>query len=283
LYPLLHLIRQIPIINKLNDGDLSLAKIMNFVDTHTHLYDDDFAEDIDATVSRAVGAGVTKMILPDVSSNSRASMFSLAARYPGTMFPCLGVHPTEISGDWRHETDLMTAEKNRTDIVAIGETGMDLHWSKDAAKEQEEVFRVQIELSLEMHLPLIIHSRDAAGLTLKILEDYRGRGLKGVFHAYGGSIETFRDIERYGDFYIGIGGVVTFKNASIAETIKSIPMDRILTETDSPWLTPSPHRGTRNESSYIPIIASKIAEQKGMDVLQVAETSWTNAHKLFNI
>lgn len=256
---------------------------MNFTDTHTHLYDEAYSDDIDITVSRAIEAGVTKMVLPDIDSKTRESMFSLASRYPGIMFPCAGLHPTEVRENWRDEADLLMQAAGRKEIVAIGESGMDLYWSKYFIREQEEVFRIQVELAIKLDIPIIIHNRDATEITLKILEDYRGRGLKGVFHAYGGSIETFRTLERYGDLYVGIGGVVTFRKASIAETIKEIPVERIVTETDSPWLTPAPHRGKRNESSYIPLIAGKIAEQKGISIEQVAETTSANAHKLFRI
>ncbi|MCM1178320.1 MAG: TatD family hydrolase [Bacteroidales bacterium] len=256
---------------------------MNFVDTHTHLYDEAYNEDIGKTISRAIGSGVAKMILPDIDSKSREPMFSLAAQYPGILFPCLGLHPTEVNASWRDEIDLIMEHTGKTAVAAIGEIGMDLYWSKEFKAEQEEAFRVQVELAEKLDIPIIIHSREATEATLRILEDYRGRGLKGVFHAYSGSIGTFREIERLGDFYVGIGGVVTFRKASIAETIKDIPLERILTETDSPWLTPAPHRGTRNESSYIPLIAEKIASQKGIGIEEVAEATWDNAHKLFRI
>ena len=160
---------------------------------------------------------------------------------------------------------------------------MDFHWARDNAAIQEEVFRIQLDLALEMDIPVIVHNREATEHTLNILKDYRGRGLRGVFHAYGGSIETFMELQRLGDWYVGIGGVVTFRKASIAETIREIPLDRILTETDAPWLTPVPFRGTRNESSYIPYIAEKIAMQKGTDIETVAGVTSGNAEKLFGI
>ena len=256
---------------------------MNFADTHTHLYEPDYSEDFDGAVERAVAAGVTLLVFPDVCSKSRQAMFDLAARHPGTVFPSIGLHPTEVGENWKDEMSLLYANSGRQDIVAVGETGMDLHWSREFIKEQEEVFRLQLNLSIEKGLPVIIHNREATEITLKILSDYRGKGLRGVFHAYGGSIETFREAQKYGDFYAGIGGVVTFKKASIAETVREIPLDRILTETDAPWLAPAPHRGTRNESAYIPIIAEKIAVQKGLPVETVAEAAWNNAIKLFGI
>ena len=256
---------------------------MHFVDTHTHLYMSDYGDGCDDAVRRAIDAGVTKMILPDVDSSVRKSVFSMASRFPGSAFPCLGLHPTEIPENWKEEVDRMMEYRDRKGIVAIGETGMDFHWARDNATIQEEVFRIQLDLALEMDIPVIVHNREATEHTLNILKDYRGRGLRGVFHAYGGSIETFMELQRLGDWYVGIGGVVTFRKASIAETIREIPLDRILTETDAPWLTPVPFRGTRNESSYIPYIAEKIAMQKGTDIETVAGVTSGNAEKLFGI
>lgn len=256
---------------------------MHFVDTHTHLYMSDYGDGCDDAVRRAIDAGVTKMILPDVDSSVRESVFSMASRFPGSAFPCLGLHPTEIPENWKEEVDRMMEYRDRKGIVAIGETGMDFHWARDNAAIQEEVFRIQLDLALEMDIPVIVHNREATEHTLNILKDYRGRGLRGVFHAYGGSIETFMELQRLGDWYVGIGGVVTFRKASIAETIREIPLDRILTETDAPWLTPVPFRGTRNESSYIPYIAEKIAVQKGTDIETVAGVTSGNAEKLFGI
>ena len=256
---------------------------MHFVDTHTHLYMSDYGDGCDDAVRRAIDAGVTKMILPDVDSSVRESVFSMASRFPGSAFPCLGLHPTEIPENWKEEVDRMMEYRDRKGIVAIGETGMDFHWARDNAAIQEEVFRIQLDLALEMDIPVIVHNREATEHTLNILKDYRGRGLRGVFHAYGGSIETFMELQRLGDWYVGIGGVVTFRKASIAETIREIPLDRILTETDAPWLTPVPFRGTRNESSYIPYIAEKVAGLKGTDIEEVAAVTTENARQLFNI
>ena len=256
---------------------------MHFVDTHTHLYMPEYGDGCDDAVRRAVDAGVSKLILPDVDSTVRESVFSMASRFPGTAFPCLGLHPTEIPDGWREEVDRLMKYRDTGGIVAIGETGMDFHWRKDNAAVREEVFRIQLDLALELDIPVIVHNREATEYTLNILKDYRGRGLRGVFHAYGGSYETFRELQKLGDWYAGIGGVVTFKKASIAETVKDIPLDRILTETDAPWLTPVPFRGQRNESSYIPYIAEKIALQKGTSLEAVAEATCRNAENLFGI
>lgn len=255
---------------------------MEFIDTHSHLYDEAFAGDEDAAVSRAKEAGVSRIIFPDIDSQSRDAMFSFADRHPGVVFPCLGLHPTSVDANWQNELSAMEAYMDR-DIKAIGEIGMDCYWSKDFIKQQQEVMRIQLELAAQRDLPVIIHSRESTELIINILKDCRHLNLRGVFHAYSGSFETYKELQRLGDWYIGIGGVLTYKKASIAETVKEIPLERILLETDSPYLTPVPFRGKRNESSYIPHIASRLAELTGNEISRIAETTTSNARKLFNI
>ena len=255
---------------------------MEFIDTHSHIYDEAFAAEEDLAVDRASAAHVNRIVLPDIDSTSRESMFALARRHPGKLFPCLGLHPTSVGPGWKEELDAVFAHA-KEGIYAIGEIGMDCYWSRDFVKEQEEVFRAQLELAHSMDLPVIIHSRESTELIINILKDCKGLNLRGVFHAYSGSIETFREISRLGDWYIGIGGVLTYKKASIAETMKQIPLDRIVLETDSPYLTPVPYRGKRNESSYIPHIAAKLAELKETDMAEIAEVTTANAIKIFNI
>lgn len=255
---------------------------MRFIDTHSHLYDEAFSSEEDAAVLRAVEAGVDRIVLPDIDSQSRDAMFNLADRHPGTLFPCLGLHPTSIGSNWEEEMEKMQEYASRP-IVAIGEIGIDCYWSKEFIKQQEEAFRKQLVMAHQKALPVIIHSRDAIGTIIDILKELRNLDLRGVFHAYSGSVETYREISRLGDWYIGIGGVLTFKKASIAETVKEIPLDRIILETDSPYLTPVPYRGQRNESSYIPHIASRLAEAAGTDMETVAAQTTSNAEKLFGI
>ncbi len=255
---------------------------MEFTDTHTHLYDEAFSGEEDGAVDRAASAGVTKMILPDIDSSTRDSMFALAERHEGALFPCIGLHPTSVGADWKQELEKVMSFTGRK-VWAVGEVGMDLYWSREFAKEQEEVLRVQLEMASEAGLPVIIHSREATEPLLRILKEYRSLGLRGVFHAFSGSAETFRELSRIGEWHIGIGGVLTYKKASIAQTVKDIPADRILLETDSPYLTPVPYRGKRNESAYIPFIAAKLAELTGMDMEEIAARTTENAQKLFNL
>lgn len=254
-----------------------------FIDTHSHLYDEAFASEQDLVVERAVAAGVSKMILPDIDSSTRASMFELAQRHPDHLFPCIGLHPTSIDANWKEELDKVLSQAGKEKIHAIGEIGIDCYWSKEFLKEQMEAFRQQLELAARMSLPVIIHSRESTELIINILKENKHLGLKGVMHAYSGSEETFKELQKIGDWYIGIGGVLTYKKASIADTVKQIPLERILLETDSPYLTPVPHRGKRNESAYVRHIAEFLAARKDTALEDVAETTTENAKKLFVI
>lgn len=255
---------------------------MEFTDTHTHIYDEAFNGEEDQAITRAMESGVTKMVFPDIDSSSRDRMFALAGRFAGTVFPCLGLHPTSVDSGWKAEIGKMEQYLDRH-VCAIGETGMDCYWSKEFVKEQMDALEYQIRLAHDKDLPLIIHSREATGLIFDVLERCRPMETRGVLHAFSGSIETFRRMQKYGKWYVGIGGVVTYRKASVAETVKDIPMEYILLETDSPYLAPVPKRGTRNESAYIPYIAGKLAEIKGISQDEVAETTTENARQLFNI
>lgn len=255
---------------------------MMFIDTHSHLYDEAFAGEEDLALQRSVDAGVTKLIFPDIDSQSREAMFTFADRHKGTIFPCVGLHPTSVDASWENEM-LMVEKHLDREIVAIGEIGIDCYWSKEYLEQQKEAFRLQLEIAAKRDLPVIIHSRESTEIIINIIKDLRHLGVRGVFHAYSGSRETYRELERLGDWYIGIGGVLTYKKASIAETVKDIPLEKILLETDSPYLTPVPFRGKRNESSYIPYIAQKLAELTGRELQEIAATTTSNAQKLFKI
>ena len=255
---------------------------MEFIDTHAHLYDEAFANEEDEAIARAVRSGVSRIVFPDIDSQTRDIMFSLADRHEGTIFPCLGLHPTSVDASWEKELSLLEGYLSRK-IWAIGEIGLDCYWSEEFLKEQQEVFRIQLEMADRLNLPVVIHSRESTGLIINILKDCRHLSLRGVFHAYSGSRETFSELQRLGDWYIGIGGVLTYKKATIAETVKDIPLDRILLETDSPYLTPVPFRGKRNESSYIPHIAGRLAEITGKSIEEIASITTGNAVKLFNL
>ncbi len=255
---------------------------MEFVDTHCHVCDEAFAGCEDEVVARGVAAGVTLQLQADIDSRERARMFAVVERHPDVLRPMLGLYPGSVGRDWRREIDALEAWRGRG-IVAVGEIGLDYHYGADFKAEQQEAFRVQLELAAAWGLPVNIHLREATEDFFKIVGECRHLGLRGNLHAFSGSAETFARLQHLGDWYVGIGGVLTFKKASIAEAVKRIPLERILLETDAPYLAPTPHRGERNESAYIPLIAEFLARQKGISVEEVAATTTANAKKLFAI
>ena len=253
-----------------------------YIDSHTHIADEAFAGEEDAIVARARAAGVSMMLQADIDSRERERMFALTERYPGVLRPMLGLYPGSVDKGWQQE--ILELEKwTAREVVAIGEIGLDYHYGAEFAREQREALRVQFELAARLDLPVNIHLREATEDFLRILEDCRHLGLRGNMHAYSGSYETFLRIQRCGDWSLGIGGVVTFKKASLAEVVRKVPLDRLLLETDAPYLTPVPHRGTRNESAYIPLIAARVAELKGVELEEVAAVTTQNAKALFRL
>jgi len=255
---------------------------MHLIDTHTHLYLPEFDSDRDETVNRAVSCGVTKMLMPNIDVGSVNRMISAAARYPGMCFPMLGLHPTSVKEDYILQLDELELLFTKHKFIAIGEIGIDLYWDKTFIKEQIEAFRRQIDFALIKELPVVIHSRDSFPEVFSVLEEYKGKGLKGVMHAFTGSK---KDAERATDLglKLGIGGIVTFKNSGLDRVITGTSPENIILETDSPYLAPVPHRGKRNESSYICIINKKLAEIYGMSEEDVARITFANSSKLFNI
>ena len=256
---------------------------MEFIDTHTHTYDEAFDGCEDEIIARALAAGVSIQLQADVDSRERERMFALVERHPGVLRPMLGLYPGSVDKDWRREVDALEAWRSRG-IVAVGEIGLDYHYGADTKEEQKAAFRAQLELAAAWDLPVNIHLREATEDFFAIISDCRHLHLRGNLHAFSGSAETFDRLRRLGgDWYVGIGGVVTFRKASIGEDIKRIPLDRILLETDAPYLTPVPHRGERNESAYIPLIAAFVARQKGISLEEVAAATTANAKRLFSI
>lgn len=255
---------------------------MNFVDTHTHCADEAFAGDVEAMIRRALESGVTRMLQADTCLKERGPMFELCSRYPGVLFPMVGLYPGNVDGGWKEEVDSLASWKDRG-AVAVGEIGLDYHYGAETADLQKEAFRAQLELASEWGLPVNIHLREATEDFFDIMESCRHLRLRGNLHAFSGSAETFERLRKYGEWYVGIGGVVTFKNASVARAVERIPIDCILLETDSPYLTPVPLRGRRNESANIPLIAAKVAEIKGLAIEEVAEITTRNAEKLFGM
>lgn len=254
------------------------------IDTHTHLYLPEFEPDSDGAVNRAVDAGVGMMIFPNVDTSTVGPMRALALRHPDNVRMAMGLHPTEVNADTTGTLDDIMAElhANAGQYCAVGEIGIDLYWDKTFVAEQMEAFERQCREAVRLGLPVIIHCRDGLDQTLEVLDGLDHRPC-GVFHSFGGTADDVERIRRTGDFYFGINGIVTFKNSRLADTLPAIGLDRILLETDSPYLAPVPHRGRRNESSYLIHIAARVADALGCTMQQVEDATTYSARTLFNI
>ncbi len=255
------------------------------IDTHTHLYDEAFADDFTEVVERAVRSGVEHLIFPGIDSSVHDRMMECASMTGGKAGTATGLHPTSVREDWKKELGFVENRLSEGGWAAIGEIGLDRHWSDTFFSEQTEAFRIQMIWAAEAGLPVIIHVREAHDTLFDILDSLQEKGvpMRGVMHAFSGSLETYRRIKSYGGFKVGIGGVVTYRNAGIAVTVKDIPIEDIVLETDSPWLTPVPFRGKRNESAYLRIIAERLADIKGLTMEEVDRVTTDNAKSLFNI
>lgn len=260
---------------------------MELIDTHTHLYLPEFDTDRENTslpdaVTRAVNAGVSRMIFPNVDLTTVDPMHALAARYPETVSMAMGLHPTSVAESWKDDLDrTLGLIGDGSGYIAVGEVGIDLYWDKTFRDPQMQVFEEQARLAVSLGLPLIIHCREGLSETLEVLQGVRGA--TGVFHSFGGNAADINAVRRVGDFYFGINGIVTFKNSELGRHIPEIGLERLLLETDSPYLTPVPYRGKRNESAYLPHVAAKIAEILGITVSAIAENTTCNARCLFGI
>lgn len=254
---------------------------MKFIDTHTHISDEAFKGEEDTIVDRALQSGVHKMLMADVDSGERETMYECCSKHPGVLYPMLGLYPGSVKENWQEELDLVERAMHERKFIAFGEIGLDYHFDTTFKKEQVEAFKTQLEWAAKLDMPVNIHLRDATDDFLDVLESCKGLNIRGNLHAFSGSAQFFKRVCKYGDWSVGIGGVLTFKNAGLAKEVLDIPLDRILLETDSPYLAPTPLRGTRNESANIPLIAAKLAELKGLSIEEVAQTTTSNALKLF--
>lgn len=254
------------------------------VDTHTHLYLPEFNHDREASVRRALESGVGKMILPNVDESTVASMKELHDSFPECMYMAMGLHPTEVGESYKSDMAFVESEfANRSEnYVAVGEIGIDLYWDKTYLNEQIEVFSKQIDIAINHSLPVIIHCREGLKEVLRVLADKK-KVPQGVFHSFGGTVEDVKAIRSVGDFYFGINGIVTFKNSQLGNVLPEIGLERLLIETDSPYLSPVPYRGKRNESSYIVHTAQKIANVLNVPFEEVAKATSENAFRLFAI
>ncbi len=254
--------------------------MINFIDTHIHLDGEEFNDDRDAVVERAREAGATRMFVPAIDLKSADTVLEVCRRYPGFACPMIGLHPEEIKSDWREVLAEMKKKLN-DDVIAIGEVGLDYYWSREYEREQLEAFEEQVRWSVETGLPLMIHCRKAQNEMVSLLRRYEGQLHGGVFHCFTGNEREAAELLRFDGFALGIGGVLTFKKSNLPETLKSVPLDRIVLETDAPYMAPVPHRGKRNESSFIPNIIEKMAECYGVTPETVAETTTATAERIF--
>lgn len=261
---------------------------MNFTDTHTHLYEEQFDSDRIQMIERAINTGISKMLIPNVDSTTIKGMMDLVQQFPLNIFPMIGLHPCYVKPEtYKNELEIIRQHlfddinKLTTPFVAVGEIGIDLYWDKTTLAIQKEAFEIQCDWAIENNLPVAIHSRDSMHVLIEILKK-RKQNPRGVFHCFTGSLEEANEILKLG-FYVGIGGVVTYKNTHLRDTLKQIPLDKIVLETDSPYLPPVPFRGKRNESAYTKIVAETLCTvyEKGLD--EIAAVTTQNAQHLFGI
>ncbi|MFN4299244.1 MAG: TatD family hydrolase [Thermaurantimonas sp.] len=255
---------------------------MKIVDTHTHIYLEDFDADFDQILQRAIDAGVERMLLPNIEISTWPALQKAVERYPSHLFPMIGLHPSSVKEDFRKQLTQLNKYLNdyQDDVVAIGETGIDLYWDVSTLDLQIQSFDQHIQWALEFNLPIVIHSRNAFQAIFDALEPYRGRGLKGVFHCFTGTLEESQWIVDFG-FHLGIGGVLTYKKSDLPEILPHVPKERIVLETDAPYLSPVPFRGKRNEPSYILYILAKLAEVWKTTPGDAAEITYKNSKNLF--
>lgn len=253
---------------------------MTIIDTHTHLYLEDFKVDIDEVLQKAAAEGVEQFYLPNIDSTSIDDLLNLADRYPGKCIPMMGLHPCYVKENVAEELQLVQHWLQKRPFAAVGEIGLDYYWDKTFVPQQKEAFRQQINLALELNLPIVIHSRESMQDCIDIVKEYQNGMLRGIFHCFGGSVKEAKQIIDLG-FLMGIGGVVTYKKSGLAEVLRHIPMEYLVVETDAPYLTPVPFRGKRNEPSYLKFIVDKMAEIMETSAEEIAAQTTANAQKLF--
>lgn len=251
-----------------------------FIDTHTHLYSEEFNLDRTDIIANAISLGVEKFFLPNVDSNSINGMLELEKEFPIHCYPMMGLHPCSVKEDYKKELAVVKSWLDKRRFAAIGEIGIDLYWDKTFVKEQEFAFKQQIEWALEFNYTIVIHCRNAFDEIFSILNSYE-KLPKGIFHCFSGNIEQARHILSFGNFKLGIGGVVTFKNSGLDKVVEQLNLSDIVLETDSPYLAPNPYRGKRNESAYIPLIAQKIADIKLVPLKEIELITTKNAEDIF--
>ncbi len=259
---------------------MHFKSVMNIIDTHCHLYSEDFTADIDDVIQRATVEGVNKFYLPGIDSQAIDAMIGLEIKFPGKCAAMMGLHPCYVKKNYMDELQIVQDWLTKRKFAAVGEIGLDYYWDRNFDKEQAIAFRTQIEWSIQYGLPISIHTRNAMQETINIVKEYVPKGVRGIFHCFSGSYESAKEIIRAG-FYLGIGGVVTYKNGGLTEVLEKIELQHLVLETDAPYLSPVPFRGKRNESSYLKFIMEKLATVKHCSIEEVANITSLNAEKIF--
>lgn len=258
--------------------------IVNFIDTHCHLDGEEFKDDLDAVVQRAREAGCMKVFVPAIDLSSCRTVMDVCNRFPGYAYPMLGLHPEEVRADWREVLSTLNSSLSTLNCLAIGEVGLDFYWSREFEKEQLEAFEEQVRWSVEMRLPLMIHCRKAQNEMVSILKRYAKDLPGGVFHCFTGNEIEARQLLEFENFVLGIGGVFTFKKSHLPEVLPAVvPLDRIVLETDAPYMAPVPMRGNRNEPAFIRHIITKMAEAYGVSEETICEKTNSNVAHLFAV
>jgi TatD DNase family protein len=256
---------------------------MRLIDTHCHLYSEQFDTDREQVIANAKRMGVDRILLPNVDLQTVAGMHELVANHPGVCYPMMGLHPCDVKPDYETEIAQLFSFFDTHTYCAVGEIGIDSYWDKTTQDIQEKAFLMQVEFALSKSLPIAIHSRNATHRIIEMLKPYKSKGLTGVFHCFSESVELAEEILKLGGFKLGIGGVLTYKNAGLPEVMQQIDLQHIILETDSPYLPPVPHRGKRNEPAYTRLVAEKLADVKGVSLREVADITTANAEQLFGL
>ena len=256
--------------------------VLTYIDSHAHIYSEQFIPDRNEIIRKANKAGVAQILMPNVDHTSIDAMLQTEADYPESCLAMMGLHPCSVQKHF--EKELYTVENwlNNRKFIAIGETGVDLYWDKTFLPQQQEALQIQVDWAKKFNLPIVLHTRDAFNEVFEIIEKNQDGSLKGVFHCFSGTAEEAQKVIKLG-FYLGIGGVATFKNGGLDQVLPDVPLERILLETDCPYLAPVPHRGKRNEPAYLPLIAKKIAEIKKVAEEELVKACTANTKNLFNL
>jgi TatD DNase family protein len=255
---------------------------MRFIDTHAHLYSSPLNENRELIIQNAINNGIDTIIMPAIDSNTLESMLELEAAYPNNCIAMMGLHPCSVKDNVQQELDIVEAQLKKRKFIAIGEIGLDYYWDKIFIQQQIEAFTTQMQWALEKQLPIVIHTRNAMGETIEAVKPFAKKGLRGIFHCFSGSQESAQQIISMG-FHLGLGGVLTYKNAAVAEAIKEVPMSHLVLETDAPYLSPVPYRGKTNEPAFMIEVAKKLAEIKNIPIQEVAAITTNNAKAVFGI